>query len=151
VSDRIRVEADGLLEVVRAAIAAEGVPDHVCRIEAEVIVEAELLGGRLSHEVARADPSGLDPDATKLFLAIDVKAFVEPARFEEKVEELVAHLRGSDAGGAVLLPGEHGWQTRDRYRASGIPIHPAVVEELRAIGVSLTGAGAPDRRTGPEG
>jgi LDH2 family malate/lactate/ureidoglycolate dehydrogenase len=99
------------------------------------------LGGELlSHEVARLDASGLDPGATKLFLAIDVLAFVERERFEQKVEALVDHLRTSEPGRAILLPGERGWQTRDRYRAEGIPIHPAVVEELAGIGVSLTGS-----------
>jgi LDH2 family malate/lactate/ureidoglycolate dehydrogenase len=35
------------------------------------------------------------------------------------------------------LPGERGWQTRERNLADGIPIHPENAEQLEVIGVRL--------------
>jgi LDH2 family malate/lactate/ureidoglycolate dehydrogenase len=101
------------------------------------ILTGALGGGLMSHDIVEDDASGLDAGASKLFLAIDVGAFGERARFEARVEDLVAHLRDSASGPDAVLPGARGWRTRAGYERDGIPVHPGVIEALRAVGVEL--------------
>jgi LDH2 family malate/lactate/ureidoglycolate dehydrogenase len=103
------------------------------------ILTAALGGGPLSHEIVQADASGLDAGASKLFVAIDVGAFGDPAEFGARVDGLAAHLRERASGPDAMLPGERGWRSRDAYARDGIPVHPTVVSALRAVGVDLTG------------
>jgi LDH2 family malate/lactate/ureidoglycolate dehydrogenase len=109
---------------------------------AGLAVMMELLTGALacslfSHEIARTDASGLDAGASKLFLALDVGSFGDRRCFEQRIEDLLAYLRDADPGGEMLYPGERGWSTRDAYERDGIPVHPDVIAELRAVGVDL--------------
>jgi len=101
------------------------------------ILTAALGGGLLSHEVVGADASGLDAGTSKLFVAIDIDAFVDRARFGARVDDLVAHLRAGVPGQVAVLPGERGWLTRAEYERDGIPVHPRVIAALAAAGVDL--------------
>ena len=103
------------------------------------ILTAALGGSLLSHEVVKADTSGLDAGTSKLFVAIDVGAFGDRARFDARVDDLVAHLREGGSGPDALLPGERGWRTRAAYERDGIPVHPVVIAALQAVGVELPG------------
>jgi LDH2 family malate/lactate/ureidoglycolate dehydrogenase len=96
-----------------------------------------LSGGPFSFEIGKADTSGLDPGSSKLFLAIDVEAFIEVAQFHWRVEEFVSYLRSAEPGLEITLPGERGWKTRERNLSEGIPIHREIVEQLRAAEVRL--------------
>jgi LDH2 family malate/lactate/ureidoglycolate dehydrogenase len=98
---------------------------------------AALAGGLFSFEILKADASGLDPASSKLFLAIDVQAFTDPQRFAQRVEDLLTHLRDAEPGLTITFPGERGWQTRERYLAEGIPIHPDIAAQLQKIGIHL--------------
>ena len=99
-----------------------------------------LAGGPLCYELAQADPSGTDVFSSKFFLALDPKAFGDPARFEQRVEDLLAYLLASAKPGEVVLyPGQRGGQTRDINLARGVPVHNAIVAELEAAGVILPG------------
>ncbi|MDR3457275.1 MAG: Ldh family oxidoreductase [Verrucomicrobiae bacterium] len=101
------------------------------------LLTAALSGGLFSYEIAQADATGLDPGSSKLFLALNIEAFVDAGRFGERVQDLVAWLRQVEPGLEITLPGERGWQMRDQYLADGIPIHPEIVAQLEAIGVCL--------------
>jgi LDH2 family malate/lactate/ureidoglycolate dehydrogenase len=102
------------------------------------LLTGALSGGLFSHEIERLDKTALDPNASKLFLALDVEAFVERERFLARVEDLLAYLHEAEEPGCrVLYPGERGWQTRKRYLAEGIPIHPEIAAQLRAAGIAL--------------
>lgn len=96
-----------------------------------------LAGRLLSNEIIRKDSTGLDSGSSKLFIALDVSAFVEWERFGERVEDLIAWLRHAEPGLTITLPGERGWQTCEEYLAKGIPIHPEIAGQLEAIGVRL--------------
>ena len=96
-----------------------------------------LGGALLSHEIAEADDSGLDAGSSKLFLAVDVGAFGDRARFEERVEDLLTHVRTNSSGPDAGYPGERGWRTRAEYERDGIPVHPGVITALQAVGVDL--------------
>jgi LDH2 family malate/lactate/ureidoglycolate dehydrogenase len=103
------------------------------------LLTGALSGGLFSFEVFKADTSGIDPGASKLFIALDVRAFVDSERFHQRVKDFVEYVRHAEPGLQVALPGERGWQTRERNLAEGIPIHPEIVSELRSVGVELTG------------
>ncbi len=97
-----------------------------------------LAGGFLSYEVGQADSTGLDPEGSKFLLAIDVTRFIDPARFAQRVADLLGFVdQGVGADGEFLYPGQRGWQTRDRNLVEGVPIHPQIVEQLAKINVTL--------------
>jgi LDH2 family malate/lactate/ureidoglycolate dehydrogenase len=101
------------------------------------LLTGALSGGLLSNEILGVDATGLDAGSSKLFLALDVSAFVEVERFGERVEDLIAWLRQAETGLTITMPGERGWQTREDYLANGIPIHAEIVAQLETIGVRL--------------
>jgi LDH2 family malate/lactate/ureidoglycolate dehydrogenase len=101
------------------------------------LLTGALGGSLLSHEIVQADASGLDAGASKLFVAIDVGAFGDRARFEARVDDLAAYLREGAPDPDAVFPGDRGWQTRVDYERDGIPVHPDVVTALRAVGVEL--------------
>jgi LDH2 family malate/lactate/ureidoglycolate dehydrogenase len=102
------------------------------------LLTGALAGGLLSYEIAQVEKTGLDPNASKFFLALDVDKFVERERFLHKVHDLLTYLQsatGSDSD--FLYPGERGWQTRERYLTEGIPIHADIMAQLESSGISL--------------
>ena len=101
------------------------------------LLTGALANGLLSFEIARSNAAGQDPDSSKLFLALDVAAFIEPARFAQRVGDFVAWLHESEPGLEITLPGERSWRTRQQYLAEGIPIHPDIVRDLRQAGVAI--------------
>ena len=101
------------------------------------LLTGALGGSLLSHEIVQADASGLDAGASKLFVAINISAFVDLVRFEARIDDLAAHLRESALEPDAVLPGDRGWQTRAAYERDGIPVHPGVIAALRAAGVEL--------------
>ena len=54
------------------------------------LLTAALSGGLFSHEIAQADATGLDAGSSKLFIALNVSAFVDAERFSERVQDFVA-------------------------------------------------------------
>ncbi len=102
------------------------------------LLTGALSGGLLSHEIARVDPTGADPEGSKFLLAIDPAAFGDLPHFTQRVEDLLSYLTsefGPDE--RPFYPGQRGWLARDQNLAEGIPIHPQVVERLMASGIRL--------------
>lgn len=103
------------------------------------LMTAALGAGLFDHELRAHDPSGLDSESTKLFVALDVEAFTDLAAFRERTAHLKAWL-DSHAGSETepfLFPGERGWTQRAQNLAEGVPLHPDIVEQLKAAGVLL--------------
>ena len=105
------------------------------------LLTAGLAGGMFSQEIAAGDSSGLDSDSSKFFLAIDVKAFGDPDRIAQRVDDMLAYLRTAEPGADIKYPGERGWETRARNLAQGIPLHSEIVAQLLAAGVRLPSGG----------
>ncbi len=101
------------------------------------LLTGALAGGLFSHEVFRADPTGLDPGSSKIFFALDPQAFGDADRFAERVNDFIAYLRSAEPGLTITLPGERGWETREQNLKEGIPIHSEIVAQLKKIGVFL--------------
>lgn len=111
------------------------------------LLTAALTGGPLGHEIVARDRTGLDPGATKLFVAIDIAAFGGQPAFADRVETLLAFLRDEAPG--QLAPGERGWAERARNLVAGVPLHEAIVSQLRAAGVVLGSRPCPGRSLEP--
>ena len=101
------------------------------------LLTGALAGGLFSFEILGADVSGIDPGSSKLFLALDVEAFVERERFAQRVQAFADYLHQAEPGLEISLPGERGWRARAQNLAEGVPLHEEIVEQLRAVGVGL--------------
>jgi len=105
------------------------------------LLTGALAGGLLSYEIAQTDKSGMDVDSSKLFIALDIAAFVEPARFAQRMDDFIEWLRRTEPGLEITLPGERGWRTREENLAEGISIHPDIVRELLEAGILARASG----------
>ncbi len=101
------------------------------------VLTGALAGGFLSFEVAEKDGSGLDPEGSKFFLALDVSKFVEPGPLRRARLRCCSPSESAGDDGEFLYPGQRGWETRDRNLVEGVPIHAQIVEQLGKIGVTL--------------
>jgi LDH2 family malate/lactate/ureidoglycolate dehydrogenase len=101
------------------------------------LLTAALAGGLLGNELD-VDRSGLDPGSSKLFIALDIGAFGDPARFRSRLHDLLKHL-DANAGETTPFqwPGQRGWQHYRDSLESGVPLHPEIVAQLRAAGLAL--------------
>ncbi len=79
-----------------------------------------------------------DIGSSKLFLALNVEAFVDRDLFTKRVNDMLIYLQAIPTSGQeILYPGQRGWQARADNLAAGIPIHPEIAAQLQALGVSL--------------
>jgi LDH2 family malate/lactate/ureidoglycolate dehydrogenase len=108
------------------------------------LLTAALAGAAFGHEIAAGDVTGLDPGATKLFVAIDPAAFGDAGAFASRVDAMLEYLRMADPARPQPAPGDRGWRVRDEHDRDGIPIHSAVLTELARAGVRLSGADGGD-------
>jgi uncharacterized oxidoreductase len=72
--------------------------------------------------------------------AWQVEAFLSLDDFTRMLDEALRVLRETPPARGhdrVLTPGEREWSTRAERSRLGIPLHPAVVEELRGLGAEL--------------
>jgi LDH2 family malate/lactate/ureidoglycolate dehydrogenase len=80
------------------------------------------------------------------FMALNVAAFQEVARFKGRLDEIIRRVRASTPAspdGRVYLPGEREAEAEKRYRAEGIPLNretlAGVVATARRLGVDADG------------
>lgn len=99
------------------------------------LMTAALAGAAFSHQLGGGDMSGIDPDSTKLFIALNVTAFIEQDAFLRHVAALKEYLQREAS--PFLYPGERGWQAQQRNLVDGVPVHQEIVEQLRTAGVCL--------------
>jgi LDH2 family malate/lactate/ureidoglycolate dehydrogenase len=102
------------------------------------LLTGALAGAMLSQEIVRIERTGLDPNTTKLFIALDLEAFVDPERFAQRIDDLLTNLHEIEPGLTITLPGERGWQTHADYLRDGVPVHREIVEQLKSIDIDLT-------------
>ena len=103
------------------------------------LMTAALAGGLLDHELRDHDTSGLDSQSSKLFLALDVEAFIDPELFRSRVATLLDWLnsRAGSESAPFLFPGQRGWIEKRRNLDEGVPVHQDIVAQLRAAGVEF--------------
>ena len=103
------------------------------------LITAALAGGAFGNEIKAGDPSGLDPESCKLFLALDPQAFCGLDTLTRRTEEYFAYLTSvAQPTEAFIWPGQRGWVERDANLAQGVPLHTEIVTQLAGAGVALT-------------
>lgn len=71
--------------------------------------------------------------------ALRIDQFLPPERFKARVDEVVRLLRNTPRAPGVeriYLPGEKEWEAAQERQRTGIPLPPAMVEELRTLAES---------------
>jgi LDH2 family malate/lactate/ureidoglycolate dehydrogenase len=101
------------------------------------LLTGALAGAKLSHEILQIERGALNPETTKLFIALDVRSFSSLEVMGAKIEQYALWLHESDPDMNIAFPGERSWQERRENLQHGIPIHPDIANELKNIGVPL--------------
>jgi LDH2 family malate/lactate/ureidoglycolate dehydrogenase len=99
------------------------------------LLTAALAGAAFSHQLLARDPSGIDSASSKIFIALNVDAFIEREHFHERVNDFLTYL-GQEAA-PFQYPGERGWQAKARNLIQGVPLHTEIVEQLAGVGIRL--------------
>lgn len=99
------------------------------------LLTAALAGAAFTQDILARDTSGIDPEATKIFIALDVRAFIEPEIFQNRVTDFLQYLDKEAA--PFQYPGERGWLARRKNLIEGVPLHEEIVSQLRGAGVEV--------------
>ncbi len=94
------------------------------------LLAAGLAGGEFSFEVDRKDYPAAQTVRTGQTLFLMDPERIHGAGYEDRVEALVAGLRGA---GQERLPGDRRYATRREAEARGIPIAAKTLAELKAL------------------
>lgn len=97
------------------------------------LLTAALAGAAFSSEIWARDQSGVDPNATKIFIALKVEAFIEREHFQQRVKELLTYL-GREAA-PFQYPGERGWRAKQKNMEKGVPLHSEIIAQLSSVGI----------------
>jgi LDH2 family malate/lactate/ureidoglycolate dehydrogenase len=106
------------------------------------ILTAVLTGGKLTRQIK----SLYEEDETRIqgtchtFMALDPDCFIGRDAFKQEMDRYIKSIKESaKAKGAaeILMPGEPELRTETERMKDGIPLAPATVKELEALGESL--------------
>lgn len=97
------------------------------------LLTAALAGAAFTQQIRRNDASGLDPLASKIFIALNPEAFLTPGEFQQYAATFITYLKEDAA--PFSYPGERGWQMRDRQLIAGVEIHQEIVQQLKGVDV----------------
>lgn len=100
------------------------------------LLTAALAGAAFTQQLLAGDQSGIDPNSTKIFIALNVNAFIDLHVFKQRVRFFLDYLKNEAT--PFNYPGERGWQVRQLNLLDGVPIHNDIVAQLKSVGVSLT-------------
>jgi LDH2 family malate/lactate/ureidoglycolate dehydrogenase len=102
------------------------------------LLTAALAGSAFGNEIAAGDRSGIDPDSSKLFIALNPEAFGGREVLAGRVNDYLAYLGVAAAETAPFTwPGQRGWAERVENMQKGVPLHAEIVGQLAAAGVVL--------------
>ena len=99
------------------------------------LLTSALAGAAFTQELFARDQSGIDAHATKIFIALNVSAFIEPELFQSRVRDFLTYL--SEEASPFQYPGERGWDARDKNLREGVPLHAEIVAQLETVGLNL--------------
>lgn len=99
------------------------------------MLTAALAGAAFTQQLLAGDQSGIDPDSTKIFIALNVSAFIELPVFRQRVRYFIDYLKNEAM--PFNYPGERGWQVRQLNLLDGVPLHEEIVARIEAVGLKL--------------
>lgn len=100
------------------------------------LMTAALANGAFGHEIVAGDRSGLDPESTKLFIAINPEVFGGRDAFTTRVGQYLDYIKANAGTGQGNWPGERGWEAYARNLEAGVPLHQEIFDQLVAAGMS---------------
>jgi LDH2 family malate/lactate/ureidoglycolate dehydrogenase len=101
------------------------------------LLTGALSGSMLSYEIGEADPSGLDPNSSKLFIAIDVQAIGDIESLSASIEKMYQWMHKTEPTIDIFYPGDQSWKNRETNLREGIPIRPDILKDLKKVNVIL--------------
>ena len=112
-----------------------------------LVMSAVLTGATMSWEMPslQTGQRGLGNDVGHFLMAIDVENLCPLAVFKQRMDEAIAALKAcprADGVDSIYVPGELEFLKEKAYRAEGIPMAEAVMQELREL-VSRLDVGFP--------
>jgi LDH2 family malate/lactate/ureidoglycolate dehydrogenase len=110
-----------------------------------IILMVDLLTGVLTDSNYGPRVKGIDQEAEPAriahgFMALDLAAFTDVAAFKARMDAYIDEIKSSKkakGSDVIYLPGEPEHLRVQERMARGIPLHPKVAEELRAVGKDL--------------
>jgi LDH2 family malate/lactate/ureidoglycolate dehydrogenase len=99
------------------------------------LLTAALAGAAFSQELFARDQSGIDADSTKIFIALNVAAFIEPELFQSRVGDFLKYLTQEAA--PFQYPGERGWDARAKNLRDGVPLHREILAQLKQLNIAF--------------
>jgi len=99
------------------------------------LLTGALAGAAFTHEIFARDSCGIDSAASKIFIALNLEAFIERPHFDGRVKDVLTYL-GQNAS-PFQYPGERGWEAKARNLIQGVPLHAEIVAQLAGVGVKL--------------
>ncbi|GGY82905.1 dehydrogenase [Cellvibrio zantedeschiae] len=97
------------------------------------LLTAALAGSAFTYEILARDTSGIDSASSKIFIALNVEAFIERKEFNSRVKDFLSYL--DREASPFQYPSERGWQARDKNLIEGVPLHKEIVEQLAGVGI----------------
>jgi LDH2 family malate/lactate/ureidoglycolate dehydrogenase len=112
------------------------------------IISGLLAGAQISLNFTKRVRRGELPDLGHFVAAIDIAAFVPLDEFKRSMDAYIETLHAAPAAAGtqrVQVAGDPEFDTEERRRREGIPLHPKVAASLRDLGSEL-GVPFPARR-----
>ncbi|MEZ4674313.1 MAG: 3-dehydro-L-gulonate 2-dehydrogenase [Caldilineaceae bacterium] len=96
------------------------------------LVATLLAGGLATHQIGQQIT---EFGVSQVFIAFDLAKSGSAALVEQAVDEIITDLHEATpvAGETVLYPGERAWQRRQENLRDGIPVEPALWEQVLAL------------------
>lgn len=99
------------------------------------LLTAALAGAAFTQEIFARDQSGIDTNSTKIFIALNVEAFIEPELFQSRVGDFLQYL--SQEASPFQYPGERGWEAQAKNLRAGVPLHNEIIQQLSNVGIQF--------------
>lgn len=90
------------------------------------VLAGHLIGGEINPNVTGTRDMRQKPNKGDLFLALNIEAFTEMRRFEDKTKELVSFI--STQKSAFRIPGSYSHESIQKFLQKGIEISPQLEE-----------------------
>src|ERR1035438_8240496 len=103
-----------------------------------------LSGGAMANEIGGIRQRGKTSRNSQMFMAIDIARFMPVDEFTDRVERLVAQMKGTPAAPGydeVMVAGDPEWRTEAERREKGIPVADGNWETLRKAAARGKGEG----------
>jgi LDH2 family malate/lactate/ureidoglycolate dehydrogenase len=99
------------------------------------LLTGALAGVMLSHEMLANDSSALDPNSTKLFVAIDVQAIGDLDSLTANIEKTRQWMHETEPSIDILFPGDQSWKNREINLRAGILLRPDILADLEKVNI----------------